>query len=349
MDFKFSKDSSNTPQEAPDDKKKQSALLVLLLILVGGFTYIYFFTGLIKPQEASKNAAPAPAPAVKTEVAKLPLPPREGEPAKAEVKAAEKVAPAAAAAPAPAAAKPAPAPAVKPAVAPPKAAPVVKASAPKEEPKKAEVKPADKKPLPVAVVKDEDKKPLPATNKAAKNSVPAKTGVKKPTAETQAKADTEAKPNKAASDPWSIIIGNYVLEEVLSADMGRIRKAGFQPVVKASTRKKTTMHRLLLAEFSDRASAQPTLDKIKQQTSDAFVIEQGGKFAIIAGSYLQTEAAQSEKERLQGAGFAVTIKQVDIAIPSQALSVGPFTSKKAADSAIAKLKSSGIKASLSQK
>ena len=88
MDFKFSKDPSGSqPEEAPGEKKKQSALLVLLLILVGGFTYLYFFTGLIKPQEAQKTAeVPATAP----QVVKMPLPAREGEPAKPDGNASEK-------------------------------------------------------------------------------------------------------------------------------------------------------------------------------------------------------------------------------------------------------------------
>src|ERR1035437_55170 len=122
MDFKFSKDSGGSqPQEVPGEKKKQSALLILLLILVGGFTYVYFFTGLIKPQEGQITAeAPAPAP----QVVKMPLPPREGESAKPEGSAPEKtdVPKAAATAPVTAAvpAKPVPAPAVKPAPSPAK-------------------------------------------------------------------------------------------------------------------------------------------------------------------------------------------------------------------------------------
>ena len=58
MDFKFSKNSDDSQQESPDEKRKQSTLLVLLLILVGGFAYLYFFTGLIKPQEAQNRPKP---------------------------------------------------------------------------------------------------------------------------------------------------------------------------------------------------------------------------------------------------------------------------------------------------
>lgn len=323
MDFKFSKDSGDSQQpEAPGEKKKQSALLVLLLMLVGAFTYIYFFTSLIKPQEAQKTAGlPAPAP----QVVKMPLPPREGESAKPGGKAPEKpeVPKAAATAPVTAvvpatkpvavSAKPAPEPAAKAAPLPPRA---------KENPKSAV---ADKK------------------------ITPAKDGMKNAASDAQAKQKTAATAKKTAPGPWSLVVGNYVLEEALSADMGRIRKAGFEPIIKPSTRKKTTMNRLFVSEFNDRTSAQTTLEKLKHHTSDAFVIEQGGRFVVYAGSYLQSESANSEKERLKGAGFTVTVKHADIAIPSQSLSVGPFNSKKAADSALGKLKGAGLKATLSQK
>ena len=360
MDFKFGKDSGNSQQqEAHGEKKKQSSLLVLLLILVGGFAYVYFFTDLVKPQQTQKTAeAPAPAP----DIVKMPLPPRDDEsakpagktPGKTEAPKTAATAPVEAAAPAAVPAKPAPAPAAKPAPAPAK---------PKEVPKKAAAtKPADKKtqPAPVAdkkgeeaaAVKAEAKKPVAEAKKpsvADKKNAPSKDGTKKAASVARAKQDTAATAKKAAAGPWVLVVGNYVLEEALSADMGRVRKAGFEPVVKQSSRKKTTMNRLFVSEFNDRAAALSTLEKLKRLTSDAFVIEQGGKFAVYAGSYLQSEAASSEKERLREAGFATSIKHANIAIPSQSLSVGPFSSKKAADTARGKLKGAGLKASLSQR
>lgn len=354
MDFKFGKSSGDSqPEEAPGETKKQSALVVLLLILVGGFTYIYFFTGLVKPQEAKKVEEPPAASA--PQVAKMPLPARENEPAAPVGKAPAKVE----------AAKTTAAPAVKPAAAPAKAtpapAPVAKAAPapapakPKEAPKKAEAaKPVDKKPTAVAAAdkKGAEKKAVAEAKKAAtpeKKSTPAKEAAKKPAADAKAKPEAVAAAKHAAPASWSIMVGNYVLEEALSADMGRVRKAGFDPLVKPSVRKKTAMHRLLVAEVTDRATAQATLEKLKRHTSDAFVIEQGGKFAVYAGSYLQTEAASTEKERLKSSGFSVTVKNAEIAIPSQSLSVGPFKNKKAADAALGKLKNAGIKATLLSK
>lgn len=361
MDFKFSKDSENSQQEnAPGEKKNQSALLVLLLILVGGFSYLYFFTDLIKPQEAQKTTeAAAPAP----QAVKMPLPKPEGDAAVPDEKTPKALEAPKAAAGAPAAA----APAAKTAAVPPKAAPVAKPAPalpkPKEEPKKVEaVKPADKKPQPAAVVvkkdakavtaKAEDKKPATDVKKpavAVKKSAPEKEVAKKSGSEIQTKPVAVVKAKNVTATSWTIIAGSYVLEETLSADMGRIRKAGFEPKVKTAARKKTTMNRLFLSDFNDRVTAQSTLEKLKRHTSDAFIMEQGGKFALYAGSYSQSDSAKSEKERLKTAGFTTTVKTSDIEIPAQTLSVGPFNNKKDADAALAKLKSAGIKATISQK
>jgi cell division septation protein DedD len=347
MDLKFDNDSGNSQQDAPVEKKNQSALMIVLLILVGGFMYLYFFTGLIKPQETLKVAeAPPPAP----QAVKMPLPAREAGSSTPEKKAPEKIeapktvvvpaapAPASApktAVPPPAATTPAPKPViatVQPAPT-PVAKPTPTPAKPKEEPKKVEeTKPTDKKPLPERVA---DK------NGGKSAAVKAKT--------KKAAADGPVKANSKTADSFSLVVGNYVLAEALSADMGRVRKAGFEPLVKPSDRKKTTMNRLFVSDYSDRASAQSALEKLKRHTSDGFIIEHDGKYSVYAGSYLQNEAANSEIERLKAAGFTATVKHVDIAIPSQSLSVGPFKNKKEADSALVTLKNAGIKAIFSQK
>lgn len=335
MDFKFSKDSDGSQQEGESgEKKNQSTLLVLLLILVGGFSYIYFFTDLIKPQEVQKGAE---APVSTPQIVKMPLPSRIGEPAKPEEKTlANTEAPKAAGNVSVTAAVPAkPASAAKPVPLPAKQKEVTsKVEAPK---------PASKKPHPVQVA---GKKVLNAAPTKTEGIKPA-TAAKKPVTAAKKSAPVNAK--KTAPNSWSLMVGNYVLTESLSADMGRVRKAGFVPIVKPAALKKTTMSRLFVSEFNDRASAHSSLEKLKRLTSDAFVIEQGGRFAVYAGSYLQSEAASSEKERLRAAGVAVTVKHAAIAIPTQSLSIGPFKDIKAADSARDKLKRTGIKATLSQK
>jgi cell division protein FtsN len=368
MDFKFSKGTGDVEkQEAPGEKKNQSALLLLLLLLAGGFSYVYFFTDLIRPQEAPKQAE-APV----QQVVKMPLPVTGSTAAppdqKAVVAKSEPVAPKEEPSknlppkPAPVA----PAVAVPAAAVPAKLPPPVKQK--EESAKTAPVKPADKKTAPepaldkkdqkTAAAKVEEKKPVVDKTKtpAAKSSEPVKSADKKNVEKVPSKhkktvaasADV-AKNSSEKSDAvgsWSVLVGQYSIEEALSADMGRVRKAGFEPVVTAGPRKKSAMNRLLLGEYANRADAQTELSKLKRLTSDAFVIDQSGKYLVFAGSYLLDARASSEKERLAAAGSKVSIKRAEIAIPTQNLTVGPFNEKKAADAALVKLNANGVKASL---
>lgn len=363
MDFKFSKGTGEQDmQETSGEKKNQSAKLILLLLLVGGFSYVYFFTGLIKPQDV-----PKPVEAPVAQVVKMPLP----APSSPEQKSAGTVpvpAPASATAPAPApGAKAEPPKTEKPVQA--AAVPVVKPAPPvahKEEQKKTEApKPADKKGLPVptvdknqktVAVKPEEKKTAESKKQAAtpknepvKPPVPTRENkdVTKTVKKDRAAAAVVAKEGKtSASGPWSVLIGQYSIEEALSADIGRVRKAGLEPVVKTGPRKKSAMNRLFLGEFSSKSEAQDVLAKLKRQTFDAFIIDSSGKYAVYAGSYMLDARAASEKERLGAAGFQVSIRHADVAIPTQSLLVGPFADKKSADAALGKLKSNGVKASI---
>lgn len=350
MDFKISKDSDGSqPQEPHEEKKNQSALLVLLLILVGGFAYLYFFTDLIRPQQTQKTAE-APAP----QVVKMPIPALEDNPAGPEGNAPEKAEGSKVAATAPVTeAVPAAEPA-KPIVADKTtAAPVAKAAkAPAD--KAAPAKAVKATPAPAKIKEEPKKAPAakPAVKKTAaavKKDLPGEGGIKKPVSASHVKHKTAIKTKKPTTAPRSILVGNYILEETLSADLGRVRKAGFKPTIKAAARKKTSMHRLFIAEYNNREAAQSYLEKLSSYTSDAFVIDQGGKFAVYAGSYLQSEAASYEKDRLKAAGLTVTVRNADIAIPSQNMLVGPFKSKKETAAALARLKNAGLRAKLLQK
>lgn len=354
MDIKFSKDAGNTPQQGTGGEKgKQNILLVVLLVLVAALGYVYFFTGLIKPA-AEQKVAEAPA---TVQVVKKPLPSPDGVPAKSVAKAddAKEVA-AAPAKPEPAKAAPsAPAPAPK-----PSAAEVAK---PKVEPKKVEApQPAVKKPVPVAAkagdkpAASDKKQPAAAEKKPVVADKKPVVAEKKPVA-VEKKAAEAQKPVKkesavasalAPAGEWTVLVGNYVLEEALAADLARVRKAGVSAYIVPGSQKKTHMNRLLLAEFTDRASAQIELDKLKRSTSDAFMIDSAGMHVVYAGSYLLDARAQSEKERLTAAGFSLTLKRADVAIPTKNLTAGSFADKKVAEDTLKKLRAAGVKATLSR-
>jgi cell division protein FtsN len=353
MDIKFSKDSGeNQQQVVAEEKGKQNLLLVVLLVLVCGFGYVYFFTGLIKPQQEQK-----PVEAPQAQLVKKPLPSPDGKPVKAEPEAA---------------------PAAVVATKPEKQEPVKAV----EEPKKVEApKTAEKKPLPVAAKVDEkkpaqtEKKPAPAPEKKAagtpeKKPLPVAAGDSKTVASkkpVEKKVDkvvaadkkdtlkTERKASAAqavlaesggSSAGWKVLVGNYVLEEALVSDLVRVRKAGLEANVVPGGQKKTKMNRLLLAEFTDRDAAQAQLEKLKRHTSDAFIIDGAGKHLVYAGSYLLDARADSEKERLAAAGFNLTLKRADVYVATKNLTAGNFADKKAADDTMKKLKAAGIKAAV---
>ena len=348
MDFKFSKGGDENMQtESAGEKKSQRAILLLLLLLVAGFSYIYFFTGIIKPQTASKPAEPP----VKSQIVKMPLPPAPTDAllAKAETKPAEPKKEEGAVQPPPVKAP------LPPVVVPP---PVAKTPPPppqklKEEPKKVELAKPKEEPKKVAPVKVAEKKPVVVDKKP----VPAKTDAKKTTNEPAPKPKKIAKHEKPAKgeggatvsgNTWSVQVGLYVLEDALSNDMGRLRKAGLVPVITPGARKKIAMNRLFLSESADRAEAMSALEKLKRHTSDAFILDQGGKHAVYAGSYLLDARAASEMERLTAAGFKVSMKHAEVAIPSQSLSLGPFSDKKAAEATLNKVNAAGLKAVISK-
>ncbi len=351
MNFKLGKDSSITePQGAPAGKKSQTIKLALLLLLVGGFAYLYFFTGLLKPEEVPITAV---APPPTQQIVRRPLPPRNSGPEKPETKPAAgggAKAVTVAAAPSPVAVAP-----VKPtpvAIAPAKPAPVVASPA-----KPAPIVAAPAKPAPVVAtpappvkaaprqppvtLKGESVKIEPASNILRKKPltpvVPAKKMVKK---HAPAPPTRERSPQ---ATQWSLVAENYVLEEKLADDLGLLRKAGLTPAIKPAPHKIAPMNRLRVAECTTRAESQSALQRLKRITSDAFVIEQGGKFVVYAGSYLQTEAAHVERDRLKLAGVTTTVTRVDIAIPTQNMIIGPFAKSQDADKALETVKKLGIK------
>lgn len=143
---------------------------------------------------------------------------------------------------------------------------------------------------------------------------------------------------------WTVVAGPYLLEETLAADLTKVRRAGLNASIQTTVRKKAAMHRLFLAQFDDRAAAQAELDKLKRHTSDAFILEHAGKHAVYAGSYLLDSRALAEKERLAAAGFGLTLRRSEVAIPSRCLVVGTYRDREAAENVRKRLKGAGLAA-----
>jgi len=185
------------------------------------------------------------------------------------------------------------------------------------------------------------KKGIPVVEKAKTATVAKKQDEKTPVSAARKKTHLVAA--GVPSRKWTVVAGPYLLEETLANDLAKIGKAGLTATVHPGNRRKTAMRRLFLAQFDDRTAAQGELDKLKKLTSDAFILDHGGKHAVYAGSYLLDSRAESEKERLAAAGFALTIKQADVAIPSKRLIIGTYRDKAAAEAAAKRLKNAGLK------
>lgn len=337
MDFKFSKDAEQPQQpNTSAEKGNQGVLLIVLLILVAGFAYIYLFTGLIRPLPEQKQATP-PAPSV----VKNPLPPRVSAtaPTPAESPKIAQATPPTAAKEASKPSEKKPLPAISEKALPKPATAAVDRKQPVKDKKSAvtSATTADK----VSATAQRDMKPKPS-NKDITSTV----GTTRP-AKTIAATDKKSL-NTVEGGPWMLVVGNYLIEDAMAVDMARLRKAGFAVSVQPGVRKTAQMNRLFLAEYTDRDKAQADMSKLKRYTSDAFILEQNGKFAVYAGSYLLDTRVASEKERLAAAGFSMTLKRTEVAIPSKALTAGSFTDKNAAETALKKLENAGIKATLTR-
>ena len=66
-----------------------------------------------------------------------------------------------------------------------------------------------------------------------------------------------------------------------------------------------------------------------------------------AATLLGTRAA-SEKERLAADGFKLTVRRVDVSIPTKNLTAGSFAEKSAAEGVLKKLRAAGVKATLTR-
>lgn len=335
---------ANFPPEAdgdgpisPEKGSSQRLLLFVLLLLVAVFGYLYFFTGLIKPREEPPKAPPVqPSQVIK------PLPPRlsqsgatPGPVVKPEGKLPTR---SDAGKPAPPAVlpqgKPMAAPTPRPTVSPMQPAPE---KAPKEKEKEAPQMPAKVASPPVA--------PAKAPNKGAAKPAAAAAHVKK----TPAPATTVAKSVKTAAHQgaYTVHVGEFAATQNLKRLRAKLKKLGVAPVRQKKIDKPELMHRLFLATFDNRDAADAEMRKLQQKTSAAFILEENGKYAVYAGSYLIKKGAVAEQRRLARKGAKLTLKTAKVTIPIIQVTAGFFSSREDAQKVANRLKNQGVLARVS--
>lgn len=318
----------------------QQFLLVTLLVLVALFGYLYFFTGLLKPREEV-----AKPPADQSVVVKKPIPPRpvpsSGEKAplpgtsgENRLSQGKEVKPAAGGESPKAKAAVQPKAASSPAAAKSEPATVARGTEPSGN--KGEAKPASATTVPAKSPAKEEAQPVttahsaksPATKEAKQGKVPQK--VAKPV-------------GKGAVGAYTLLVGDYADEEVKKIQ-AKLTKAAVTPVHKERGKVAEPMHRLYLAEYADHDAAQAELEKLNKLTSDAFILQENGKYVVYAGSYFREGRAAKEQDRLYDRGVKLLLKKAEVKVPITRVTAGRYSSREEALKAALQLKKLGIKA-----
>lgn len=310
----------------------QQILLVVLLLLVLVFGYLYFFTNLIRQREEVAKAPPAQSAQIRQ-----PLPPRPNQGVEKPVTAAKpeekqpeqaKTEKPVSPPPTPPQAKPAP-PQAKPVAAPPQPAPVKAA--------KTEVKPLHKE---QAKTSPAPAQPAATRHKAGAKPVTAATATAKK-APVPVAARQAAKP-AVKQGAFALLVGEFAVDREMKSTRAKLKKLGVTPVHERKIEKLQTMHRLFLADFDSHYAADVELQKLEKATSSAFILEQNGRFAVYAGSYLHKKGAAVEQKRLAGKGFKLGIKTAKVMMPVKRVTAGSFSSSADAGNEASRLKKHGI-------
>ena len=324
----------------------QQILLLVLLFLVLVFGYLYFFTNVIRQREEVAKAPP-----VQTAQVRQPLPPRPDQ-------GGEKPAPAKPEEKQPAQAKP-----EKPVSPPasPQAMPVppqVKPASPQVKPVTPLAKPAavPPQPAPAKAVKAEEKplhkeqakaSPAPAQPAALQHKAGTKPVAAAPAPAKKAPAAVAARQAaKPAAErgAFALLVGEFAADKEMKNTRAKLKKLGVTPVHEKKIEKLQTMHRLFLADFDSHYAADMELQKLAKVCSSTFILEQNGRYAVYAGSYLHERGAAAEQKRLAGKGFKLAMKSAKVMIPVKKVTAGSFSSSADAENEATRLKKQGITA-----
>jgi hypothetical protein len=286
-----------------------------------------------KPGAPAKEAA-APTPAPAKEAAGPKHEAKDVGGAKHEAKEAAAVKPVVPAKPA-LAAKPAAVAGAKPAAPAPQAAAAKPAA------------PAAAKPAQPAAAPAKEAKAAPAAEKkpAAKPGAEAKAAPKgaaeKTAAATAKKPQAAAKP---AAPAYALEVVGDLADSEIGPVLAKLKQAGISHVVQSKAHKGEPMHRLFLADFANRDEALEELERLKLAAPDAFLLKEGGRYAVYAGSYLREAKAASEQKRLLDKGVQLLQKGATIPVNVHKVRAGAFADQAAADKAVKALKKAGVSA-----
>lgn len=318
-------------------------LVLLFLVLV--FGYLYFFTSLIKPREEVAKAPPG-----QTVQIRQPLPPRPDQGDEKPVTAAKPVEKQPEQAKTEKPASPPPPPQAKPASVQATATNVQAKPAPLQvKPAAVTPQPAPAKPL-KAEVKPIHKEQAKASPAPALPAAPQQKGATKPVVAATAAAKKALQPASArkAAKPvaeqgaYTLLAGEFAVYQEMKSTRAKLKKLGVTPVHGKTVEKLQIMHRLFLADFDSHYAADMVMQKLEKVTSSAFILEENGRYAIYAGSYLHERGAVAEQKRLAGKGFKLSLKTAKVMIQVNRVTAGSFSSSADALKEAGRLEKQGI-------
>jgi len=163
--------------------------------------------------------------------------------------------------------------------------------------------------------------------------------------ESPAKAALKPSPsiNKAVEkkrdDFFTLKITDLVALKNVNSTTAKLKKAGITPVSRYKGTTVIPMHRLFYAEYPDYKSAAADLDILRaKKATGAFIVREGEKCILYAGSYIKEKYCAIEQDRLFDEGVRLVMKTAPVEIPMNYITAGSFASQEEADNAVEKLK-----------
>ncbi len=296
----------------------RNILLIALLLIVTVAGYLYFFTDLIKVQEGINR------PPVQETQVKKPIPPRvEQGAATAQTKPAATVSAPQTATPA----TPATSPVTQPSVTAKSSPPSTSQQIAKTEKPQAPVASSQAKVTAAVVANPAAPTPIAKTESTVK--------------QTQAEGKVTPK-----TSTYTLLIGEFVLNKSIMHEKALLKKLGIAPVLQKKVKRSEPMTRLMVGEYSDRNAAALQIAKLKSLQSDGFIIQEGGKYCVYAGSYFLEGRAAVAQDKLYDKGLKTVMKKTKVSVPVVRMTAGQFTTQDEAVKAQTLLKKKGVKAQI---
>jgi len=186
-----------------------------------------------------------------------------------------------------------------------------------------------------------------AIRKPEGNSVHKELGTPSSASALPAKQQEKAKIHPApimAGGAYTLLIGEFSGSQAAADLRTKLQKLGITRVHEEKISKIGTMHRLFLANYEIRQTAETELQKLRQKSASAFMSNEKGTYAVYAGSYLQEKRAVAEQQRLAGENIKLSIQTEPVTITLTRVTAGSFSGSTPAQKKADFLEKHGIHA-----